>query len=111
MNSGNAPRPVCLYTRGGQPTDADMAKVQEFATFLRAKYEASPEKSEQLARARQAIASKGLVSNGLPSAPEWDELTEHERAMSVLAARNWLIAAHLAGLVDGQEGGVPDGTV
>lgn len=100
MSISNDPQPVCLYTRGGTPTHADLAVVREFGNYLRAHYEATPDKAERLARSRQAIAAQGLIATGLSAAPEWDELTDYERETSVLTARNWLIAAHLAGLID-----------
>lgn len=93
------PRPACLYTRGGEPTDTDMAAVREFGTYLRGLYEATPDKAERLARSRQAIAARGLIATGLPAAPDWDQLTSQEREEMVVIARNWLIAAHLAGLI------------
>jgi hypothetical protein len=89
-----------LYTRGGTPTNADLAAVREYGRYLRAQCEASPEKAERLARSRQAIAAKGLIATGLSAAPDWDELTDQERAETLVTARNWLIAAHLAGLME-----------
>ena len=90
---------VCLYTRGGTPTNADLAAVREYGPHLRAAYQASPERTERLARARQTIAARGLTGLRALSVPEWDDLSDEERATAGVDARSWLIAAHLAGLM------------
>ena len=53
--------------------------------------EAEREQSQRLAEARQQIAHQG------GSCPTWDELTDHEQEMGVLAARNYLRALTRAG--------------
>jgi hypothetical protein len=52
------------------------------------------DRSVRLARERQGLAQRGCLL------PGWDELTEAEREMASLEARNWLRAAVLAGLTE-----------
>lgn len=96
---------VCLYTTDGEPTNADLDAVREYGNVLRKRYEANPEQVERLARSRQALAAHGLTATGVPAAPGWDELDDDERESARLAARNWLIAAHLARLIPDDEEG------
>lgn len=51
----------------------------------------------RLAQARQELAHRGM------HLPTWGELTEHERTMALLDARNYLRAAAAAGLLAGPE--------
>lgn len=56
----------------------------------------------RLVMARQHIAATAPLS----MCPPWDELSEHEREMSLIEARNWLRAADNAGLTRRHE--IPD---
>jgi len=56
--------------------------------------QAERDRSVRLARERQGLAQRGCLL------PGWDELTEAEREMTSLEARNWLRAAVLAGLAE-----------
>jgi hypothetical protein len=58
-------------------------------------YTGTREDAEKLAIARQRMASE----SPLTICPRWDELTEHEREMSVLEAANWLTAMRQAGML------------
>jgi hypothetical protein len=51
---------------------------------------------ELLARARQELA----YGFALVPRPVWEELTEQERTIALLEARNYLLAADAAGLLD-----------
>lgn len=63
-------------------TSADLAEIHE-----------TDPRVLRLAQARQELAHRGM------HLPTWGELTEHERTMSLLDARNYLRAAASAGLL------------
>jgi hypothetical protein len=56
-------------------------------------------RSLRLAEARQMVAHEGALL------PTWAELTDREREMSALDARNWLRAAVRAGLIEEDDRG------
>ena len=56
------------------------------------------DRSQRLAEARQQLAHEGRFL------PTWQELTDYERTMSELEARNWLRAADRAGLLAPADG-------
>jgi hypothetical protein len=71
-------------------------RVQLPGSGVVATYISGPERNRslRLAEARQMIAHEGG-----PHLPAWPELTDREREMSALEARNWLRAAVRAGLI------------
>lgn len=57
--------------------------------------ETEHDQSRRLAEARQQLAHEG--SHYFP--PAWRELTDHERGLAMLDARNYLRAARRCGLI------------